>query len=241
MIENLLVPHDLTDYADAGFDVLRLLGSAARQVHVLHVLPRIDLETPTLVWSRDEDDARMTHGRTALQTRLAGTDCEIAVLHVRIGDPGSRIVELAKEIDADLIAMGSHGRTGMMRFVLGSVSQHVARFAPCPVLVVPPNATIRGDVPADEPVPAEDVAAGSLGPDEHADALAVDIARRVTESPGRHLTAVRIALPADVDADGVEPMLVKRLAAMGIHFVDFVFTGGARARVLTVTFEDRFV
>lgn len=233
MIENLLVPHDLTDYADVGFDALRLIGTPIHHLHVVHVLPRIDLTTPTMVWSRDEDEARTAHARGALKAWLLGTPYEGAVVHVRIGDPGSRIVELAKEIGADLIALASHGRTGMQRFILGSVSEHVARFAPCPVLVVPAHASIR-----DEPSPP------TVGPDrtrdEQVDALAVELVNRVAQNPGT-LTAVRIGLPDGEERDPWETALTRRLAEMGIEFVDLVFTPGTerRARLLALTFEER--
>ncbi len=52
------------------------------------------------------------------------------------GDPKSRIIDLATEWHADLIVLGSHGRKGLNRFLLGSVSQAVARQAPCSVQIV---------------------------------------------------------------------------------------------------------
>ncbi len=55
---------------------------------------------------------------------------------VRDGDPRSVIVDEAKEWSADLIVVGSHGRTGIARFLLGSVAQSVVSHAPCSVEVV---------------------------------------------------------------------------------------------------------
>jgi nucleotide-binding universal stress UspA family protein len=52
------------------------------------------------------------------------------------GDPGESIVEAARAERADLIVVGSHGRSGVGRALIGSVSDHVVRHAPCPVLVV---------------------------------------------------------------------------------------------------------
>ena len=52
------------------------------------------------------------------------------------GDPGEAIIEAARSERADLIVVGSHGRSGVGRFLIGSVSDHVVRHAPCPVLVV---------------------------------------------------------------------------------------------------------
>jgi nucleotide-binding universal stress UspA family protein len=52
------------------------------------------------------------------------------------GEPGESIVDAATAEHADLIVVGSHGRSGVGRFLIGSVSDHVVRHAPCPVLVV---------------------------------------------------------------------------------------------------------
>jgi nucleotide-binding universal stress UspA family protein len=60
---------------------------------------------------------------------------------VREGHPATETVRVAQEVGADLIVMGTHGRTGFQRFVLGSVTETVLRRAPCPVLTVPPRAS----------------------------------------------------------------------------------------------------
>jgi nucleotide-binding universal stress UspA family protein len=55
---------------------------------------------------------------------------------VESGDPRAMIEGVATKLDADLIVMGTHGRRGVRRFLLGSVAEIVARTAPCPVLLV---------------------------------------------------------------------------------------------------------
>jgi len=52
------------------------------------------------------------------------------------GHPATEILKFAEEIGADLIALGSHGRTGVLRFLMGSVSRRVVDHVKCPVLVV---------------------------------------------------------------------------------------------------------
>jgi nucleotide-binding universal stress UspA family protein len=59
-----------------------------------------------------------------------------ALEFVQIGSPLTEIVNAATEWPADLIVIGSHGRAGIRRALLGSVAEGVMRHAPCPVLVV---------------------------------------------------------------------------------------------------------
>ena len=65
--------------------------------------------------------------------RASGLTLETTVRH---GDPRSEIIDEAKEWDADLIVVGSHGYTGIKRWLLGSVAQSVVSHAPCSVEVV---------------------------------------------------------------------------------------------------------
>lgn len=58
------------------------------------------------------------------------------VTSVRLGHVANTIIEHAKATHADLIVMGTHGRTGLAHFIIGSVAERVVRMAPCPVLTV---------------------------------------------------------------------------------------------------------
>jgi len=65
-----------------------------------------------------------------------GVDIEVKLV---AGDAPDRIAKEAKDYDADLIVMGTHGRKGMAHLIMGSVAERTLRIAPCPVL------TIRSD------------------------------------------------------------------------------------------------
>lgn len=80
--------------------------------------------------------------RSIEELRETGGDVHVdrVVTHLLTGEPGREIVWLAGHVDADLVVMGTHGRKGVERFVLGSVAEHVLRSAGCPVLVVRPKA-----------------------------------------------------------------------------------------------------
>jgi nucleotide-binding universal stress UspA family protein len=62
---------------------------------------------------------------------------------IREGSPFLEILEAARELPADLIVLGTHGRTGLAHVVMGSVAERVVRNAPCPVLTVRPKALRR--------------------------------------------------------------------------------------------------
>jgi nucleotide-binding universal stress UspA family protein len=73
---------------------------------------------------------------SAFQARTGCTPFKRLVTHVRIDEPGIEIAQLAADVVADLIVLGTHDRHGIPRLVLGSVAEAVARLAPCSVLVV---------------------------------------------------------------------------------------------------------
>ena len=123
-----------TDFSEASNAAVRVAHAYARtfgaRLHVFHV-----------TWPE-------AYGVTELLARLAqdlGTSVPVVVAS-HPGDAAAEIVSYAKPRAIDLIVLGTHGRTGVTRALLGSVAERVARMAPCPVLTVPP----RGAVPTEE-------------------------------------------------------------------------------------------
>jgi nucleotide-binding universal stress UspA family protein len=72
------------------------------------------------------------------------------VTHQRSYDPAGEIAQVAADLEADIVVVGTHGRRGMARVMMGSVAEVTARIAPCPVLIVRPKA-LPAPVPAIEP------------------------------------------------------------------------------------------
>ena len=124
----------------AGMDVL----GAADRVVIATVVEPVD---PTLLtgtgmaagvmspedFTRLEED-RDADAREVLEATRATLGVDDAELFVVAGSPGHRLCELAEELAASVIVMGTSGRGGIRRAFLGSVSDHVVRNAPCPVL-----------------------------------------------------------------------------------------------------------
>jgi nucleotide-binding universal stress UspA family protein len=68
-----------------------------------------------------------------LKHKVHGVACETRLIH---GTPWQGIVGLAEKEEVNLIVMGTHGRTGVLRMLMGSVAEAVVRHAPCPVLTI---------------------------------------------------------------------------------------------------------
>ena len=81
----------------------------------------------------DHQQAEELTSRVERELRAAGLVTEARVTP---GDPGEMLVETARGWGADLLVVGSHGRTGLGRLLMGSVASHVVTHAPCNVLVV---------------------------------------------------------------------------------------------------------
>jgi nucleotide-binding universal stress UspA family protein len=107
----------------------------------------------------DELDAHVRDRLRALRMRGRRNVSGVYTSY-RVGSPARHLVAFAVELDADLVVVGTHGRRGIARMLLGSVAASVLRRARCPVLVVRPrdHAGI-GEVPEIEPLCAECIAA----------------------------------------------------------------------------------
>ena len=158
---HVLVP---TDFSEPARQALRYaLEEAAlhhAKVTLLHVLPahtdtevyyitgapetqasfdpvlggRVSTPRPSqpVVVFQDRYEAALTQLRDSMPDSFQGAwEAEVAA-----GSAAETIVRVAQERDADLIVMGTHGRTGLQHVLLGSVTEKVVRSAPCPVLTV---------------------------------------------------------------------------------------------------------
>src|SRR5450755_1901825 len=75
----------------------------------------------------------------ALVAKRGGKVSGHVVSHVRLDTPGIGLAQLASDLKANLIVVGTHGRRGLARLLMGSVAETTVRYARCPVLVIPSN------------------------------------------------------------------------------------------------------
>jgi nucleotide-binding universal stress UspA family protein len=123
--------------------VIARIRPRGAQVRVLHVV-----EPPSLLvtremggydpaldaaWEAESKQAEALVANTAGMLRSKGLKVSTSA---ELGDPKSEIVDAASKWRADLIVLGAHGRKGLTRFLMGSVSEGVARHAPCSVEIV---------------------------------------------------------------------------------------------------------
>ncbi len=127
-------------------DALELAGQLAKQnsatVYLLTVIaaPLAATESqPTPVGPSRSFETKCRHRLEAIaRKKLAGVSHEIFIAS---GNAAPEILNLARERGLDLIVMGTHGRTGMKHFVLGSVAERVVRESLVPVLTIHPKAS----------------------------------------------------------------------------------------------------
>lgn len=132
----VLVPIDFSEESFAALLPAREFVTQASQIYVLHVLSHLHPAEPGVVWNNLDDPKRKQNVEAALRDRFKDSEYHNVQISVAVGDPSSEIIDYAKTIDADLIVIPSHGRTGLSRFFLGSVAERVIRFAHCPVVVL---------------------------------------------------------------------------------------------------------
>lgn len=140
--KNVLLPTDLTERTDRALDLARQLAVKDASMELLHcwmepipIVYEAGITTAGLV---DEIRYNAENNTAALRDRLTSPELELTA-NVIAGRPVPGIVEHLGEDGYDLVVMGSHGRRGLKRWMLGSVAEGVVRHAPCSVAIV------RGD------------------------------------------------------------------------------------------------
>lgn len=140
-IQHILVAHDFSDTAERALAAaLAIAGPLRARVTLLHayevptyVFPESVVATADLV-GQIRGAAEEALANVADRARRSGLPVDTVV---RQGAAWSEIDAAAKALNCDLVVMGTHGRRGLSRALLGSVAEKVVRTAHCPVLTVP--------------------------------------------------------------------------------------------------------
>jgi len=133
-----------TDFSPASLvalpralDLARLTGAELTIVHVLTAPRALYIEggyVPQEIWDRSRADAERELDRLIARAVDAGVRATASPLDGE--NPADAIVRAAADRKADVLVLGTHGRGGVARLVLGSVATRVVATAPCPVLTV---------------------------------------------------------------------------------------------------------
>jgi nucleotide-binding universal stress UspA family protein len=143
----ILVPYDFSAHARVALELARELAERlSSKLHLVHVLETPAVSYPSIavgvvtpgglpVEIRDAAIAALKDVASGIATGSTPVPADV----VESPSVSEAVVDFAEKISADLIVMGTHGRTGMAHAFLGSVAERTLRLAPCPVL------TVRGD------------------------------------------------------------------------------------------------
>lgn len=140
MYDRILHPTDGSDASNRAVDhVLDLAGTYDATLHVLSVA---DTDEFAALDGVDPASVRNSAAEAVEAVAERATDADVAVTtDVRDGSPDDEILAYASETDIDMIVMGTHGRSGVGRVLLGSVTEAVVRQSPVPVVTVRLSAT----------------------------------------------------------------------------------------------------
>lgn len=139
MYERILVPTDGSENAGSVADqAVNLAEAFDAEIHALYVINTGALPSPEIEFREDfvstgEEIGKEAVGAIADDARAKGVDVTTAIVR---GTPYEAILDYADDHDVDLIVMGTHGRSGLSHFLLGSVAERVIRRSETPVLLV---------------------------------------------------------------------------------------------------------
>jgi nucleotide-binding universal stress UspA family protein len=144
--KKILCPVGFDDQEGVVLDAAKQLAGSVAVIYLLHVVPALPAMGEPDV-AKTVKDEKPSEARTLkmlkdlAEQRLSGLKCETRTETAFLSDTAKAILTVAREIKPDLIVMSTHGRSGLARLILGSVTDGVIREAPCPVLTIRPSVT----------------------------------------------------------------------------------------------------
>lgn len=147
-IKNILLPTDFSNTSLSAADyAVELAVKYGAKIHLLHVLEKtppilairsFDLSQEKIMKSFEEEGKKQLEN-AAIKIKRGKTENFELELVLKKGIDYEQIVKYSKDHKIDIIVIATHGRTGLLHTLLGSVAEKVIRYAKCPVLVITPH------------------------------------------------------------------------------------------------------
>ena len=141
MINNILVPYDFSNFGDLAFEkAMEIAKKFDSKLTLLTVIGK-DTDTSGMSWTRaqevhDESENKAKEDLNKIKNANTVENVPISVEIIHNSSNSEGILSFAEKHNPDLIVMGSHGRSGFKKLVLGSVASRVVTKAKCPVLII---------------------------------------------------------------------------------------------------------
>ncbi len=240
MFDRILVPTDGSPGSERAFEVAATLASTHDAA--VHVLSVVDEHGPTDEWDYDGDSPAEAFVES--QADHVDTEGLSVTTAVREGVVHDAVLDYGDGNDIDLIVMGTHGRTGVRRFLLGSVTEKVVRLADVPVLSVKADAE-PGTVSFDDILLPTDGSSGAEAAIEPTGALASATDATVHLVSVVDTRSLGIDVGSSVIVDELESVATDavgdasdRLSGMGVETVETAITHGVPYRAILDAIEE---
>lgn len=146
-LDKILVPTDFSDFSRPAMQYgCAIAARFGAELHLLHVVPDPAMLVPEAaafsVETMQAQSETLVRDARAMLEKLppdGWDDGKPVVREVRVGAAFMEIIDYARDNEIDLIVIGTHGRSGLMHILMGSVAERIVRKAPCPVLTVKPE------------------------------------------------------------------------------------------------------
>lgn len=201
-LKRILVTTDFSEESRKAFPyATRLAQTFGGEIALLNVVESrshlAGLESLVLLQSGDAEMGRVYGGLDEMSRKSFSAVAQVST-HARTGKPFREICKTARELDADLLVMATHGYSGLKHTLLGSTAERTIQHAPCPVLAVR-SATTKGHSPA--PKPSIEFKRILLATDFSTNSLkAFPLAQSLAEGFGAKLTLIHVVERFPLDA-----------------------------------------
>ena len=146
-LDKILVPTDFSEFSRLALQYgCAIAARFGAELHLLHVVPDPAMLVPeaaafSVETMQAQSESLVKDANATLQKLPPDgwDDGKPVVREVRVGAAFMEIIDYARENEIDLIVIGTHGRSGLMHILMGSVAERIVRKAPCPVLTVKPE------------------------------------------------------------------------------------------------------